>query len=101
MFLPRVKLGGTAKVHKLTNVSPDLGTQFLDFQLDVSEAIEMLARTGGYRPVETGETPGLQCSRQQADGGKLLELCLFAGKHELKVWHLARAWRIFEAPKGG
>jgi polyhydroxybutyrate depolymerase len=70
-------------------------------QGNVSEAIEMLARTGGYRPVETGETSGLQCSRQQADGGKLLELCLFAGKHELKVWHLARAWRIFEAPKGG
>ena len=70
-------------------------------QGDVFEAIEMLARSGGYRPVETGETAGLKCSRQVADGGKLLELCLFAGKHQLKVRHLARAWRIFEAAEGG
>ena len=40
-------------------------------QGNVSEAIELLARTGGYRPVETEETPGLQCSRRQADGGRL------------------------------
>ena len=69
-------------------------------QGNVAEAIEMLARSGGYRPVGTGETPGLQCARQVADDGKLLELCLFAGKHELKVWHLARAWRNFEASAG-
>ena len=69
-------------------------------QGDVFEAIEMLARSGGYRPVGTEQTPELQCARQVADGGKLLELCLFAGKHELKVWHLARAWRNFEASAG-
>ena len=83
-------------------VVPLTGRQVKDgHQGNVFEAIEMIARTGGYRPVETGETPGLQCSRQQADDGKLLELCLFAGKHELKVWQLARTWRIFEASKGG
>ena len=70
-------------------------------QGNVSEAIEMLARTGGYRPVGSGEIPGLQCSRQVTGGGKLLELCLFAGKHRLKASHLARAWRLFEAPAGG
>lgn len=70
-------------------------------QGNVSEAIEMLARTGGYRPVETEETTGLECSRQVADGGKLLELCLFAGKHQLKASHLARTWRLFEASRGG
>jgi len=69
-------------------------------QGDVSEAVEMLARSGGYRPVETGQTPGLNCSRRVNSGGKLLELCLFPGKHQLKAGHLARAWRIFEASKG-
>jgi polyhydroxybutyrate depolymerase len=65
-------------------------------QGNVSEAVEMLARTGGYRPVETGQTPGLNCSRRVNRYGKLLELCLFPGKHQLKAKHLARAWRIFE-----
>jgi polyhydroxybutyrate depolymerase len=70
-------------------------------QGNVSEAIEMLARTGGYRPVEARQTPELQCSKQVEGDGKLLELCLFPGKHQLKARHLARAWRIFEASKGG
>ncbi len=69
-------------------------------QGNVSEAIEMLARTGGYRPVEAGQTLELQCSKQVEGDGKLLELCLFSGKHQLKARHLARAWRIFEASKG-
>ena len=70
-------------------------------QGNVFEAIELIARSGSYRPVETGQTPELQCARQVADDGKLLELCLFPGKHQLKTRHLARAWRIFEASKGG
>ena len=69
-------------------------------QGNVFEAIELIARSGSYRPVETGDIPGLQCSRQVADDGKLLELCLFAGKHQLKARHLARAWRNFEASAG-
>jgi polyhydroxybutyrate depolymerase len=83
-------------------VVPLKGRQIGDaHQGSISEAVEMLAQSGGYRPVEAGETAGLECSRQVADGGKLLELCLFTGKHQLKARHLARAWRIFEAPKGG
>jgi polyhydroxybutyrate depolymerase len=82
-------------------VVPLAGRQIQDaHQGNVFEAIEMLARSGGYRPVETEETVGLECSRQVANGGKLLELCLFAGKHQLKTRHLARAWRIFEASAG-
>jgi len=65
-------------------------------QGNVSEAIELISRLGDYRPVETGQTPELQCSRQVDSNGKLLELCLFPGKHQLKAKHLARAWRIFE-----
>jgi polyhydroxybutyrate depolymerase len=69
-------------------------------QGNVFEAIELIARSGSYRPIETGQTPELQCARQVADDGKLLELCLFPGKHQLKASHLARAWRIFEASAG-
>jgi polyhydroxybutyrate depolymerase len=83
-------------------VVPLTGRQIKDaHQGDISEAIGMLARSGGYRPVESAETAGLECARQVADGGKLLEFCLFPGKHQLKTRHLARAWRIFETPQGG
>jgi len=80
---------------------PLTGRQIEDaHQGDVFEAVGMLARSAGYRAVENGETPGLECSRQLEDGGKLLELCLFTGKHQLKTRHLVRAWRIFEASAG-
>jgi len=69
-------------------------------QGDVSKATELIARLGGYRPVETEQTAKLKCSRQVNGNGKLLELCLFPGKHQLKANHLARAWRIFEAAAG-
>ena len=70
-------------------------------QGDIFKAIELIARHGDYRPVETEQTPELQCSRRVNDDAKLLELCLFPGKHQLKAKHLARAWRIFEASMGG
>lgn len=69
-------------------------------QGDVSEAINLLARSGGYRPVETTQTQSLQCARQVNSGEKLLEFCLFHGGHQLKAANLARAWRIFAAWKG-
>jgi polyhydroxybutyrate depolymerase len=64
-------------------------------QGDVFKAIELIARSGGYYPAESESAPGLQCNRQVDRDGRLLELCLFAGQHELKVAHLARAWRVF------
>jgi polyhydroxybutyrate depolymerase len=69
-------------------------------QGDVQEAIALISRIGGYQPVETEPTPGLDCTRQVNGDGKLLEFCLFAGKHQLKAMHLAHAWRIFDVPKG-
>ena len=60
-------------------------------QGDVSEAIELIARLGRYQPFETEQTPELRCSRQLSSDAKLLELCLFPGKHQLKAKHLARA----------
>ena len=80
---------------------PLTGRQIKDaHQGNVFEAIEMIARGSGYRPAEAGEGTGLECSRQVTEGGKLLELCLFTGKHQLKTRHLVRAWRIFEAARG-
>jgi polyhydroxybutyrate depolymerase len=69
-------------------------------QGDVTEAMDLIARGGGYQPVEAGPTPGLQCKRQTNSGGKLLELCIFAGGHKLKAKHITRAWRIFDAGAG-
>ena len=69
-------------------------------QGDVPEAIALISRLGDYRPVETEPTPGLDCTRQVNGDGKLLEFCMFAGKHQLKAKHLARAWRIFDMPNG-
>lgn len=69
-------------------------------QGDVYEAIELFARAGGYRPVETKQSAELQCSRRVDDNGKLLELCLFPGKHVLKAKYVVRAWREFEPTMG-
>jgi len=69
-------------------------------QGDVSKAIELIARLGDYRPVESDQASGLDCTRQVNGDGKLLELCLFSGGHKIKRTHLARAWRIFEAQMG-
>lgn len=69
-------------------------------QGDVYEAIELFAGAGGYRPVETEQSAELQCSRQVNDNGKLLELCLFPGKHVLKANYVVRAWREFEPTMG-
>lgn len=69
-------------------------------QGDVSKAIELITGLGDYQPVESSQTPGLDCTRQVNSGGKLLELCLFSGGHQMKTKYLARAWRIFEAAWG-
>ena len=69
-------------------------------QGDVTEAMDLIARNGGYQPVETVPTPDLQCKRQTNSDGKLLELCIFAGGHKLKAKHITRAWRIFDAGAG-
>lgn len=70
-------------------------------QGNVFKAIDLIARSGGYRPAEGEVAPGLSCERRVDQGGRLLELCLFAGQHELKAGHLARAWRVFRLPGDG
>lgn len=76
-------------------IVPLRGRQIKDaHQGDVFQAIELVARLGSYRPVNDENTRELECSRQADDTGRVLELCLFPGKHELKARHLARAARI-------
>lgn len=77
-------------------VVPLAGRQIKDGrQGNVYEAINLMARAGGYRPVEAAPEAGLACSRQENGGGQRLELCLFSGKHQMNVAHIGRAWRIF------
>lgn len=70
-------------------------------QGDVYEAIDLMARIGGFGPAETDDPPALRCTRRTNPEGKILELCLFDGKHEMKTTHIARAWRAISAAKGG
>lgn len=77
-------------------VVPLQGRQIKDaHQGDVFEAVKLIERTGGYRAVAIEQPQALDCSRWENAGGKLIELCLFTGKHEMKVGHLVRAWQLF------
>jgi polyhydroxybutyrate depolymerase len=77
-------------------VVPLAGRQIKDgHQGNVHDAIDLMARAGGYRAVEAAPEAGLDCRRQESGGGQRLELCVFPGKHEMKAGHIVRAWRIF------
>jgi polyhydroxybutyrate depolymerase len=70
-------------------------------QGDVFEAVRLMERVEGYRPAEIEQPDGLDCSRSVNGEGKLLELCLFTGKHQMKAKNLRRAWRLIAAANGG
>jgi len=73
------------------------GRQIKDaHQGDVMEAIALVAGLSDYAPAPPEQAGGADCSRQVDDKHRLLELCLFTGKHEMKVAHLARAIRAIE-----
>lgn len=67
-------------------------------QGNVFGAFDLIARSGSYRPAESEAASGLQCNRQVDREGRVLELCLFPGQHELRSGHLARAWRVIQLP---
>jgi polyhydroxybutyrate depolymerase len=62
-------------------------------QGDVYEAIKLIAKTGDYGSIETNQIKELDCSRRVSSQGKVLEFCLFPGKHEIRANFLDRAWR--------
>jgi len=70
-------------------------------QGDVFDAFEMLVTTGGYVSGGNETTSELDCARHRNADGKRAELCFFAGKHELKPGHIARAWKAFGLDKSG
>ena len=63
-------------------------------QGDVLAAVNLFARLGSYQAPETRRAGDLDCARRLNQEGGMLELCLFPGKHALRVRYLARAARI-------
>ncbi len=62
-------------------------------QGSVVQAVRRYAAWGGFEaPVET-ITPGLVCTRRDGPQGRVLELCLRPGGHDLRAVDLVRAWR--------
>lgn len=78
-------------------VVPLGGRQIKDaHQGDVTQAIALVAGLSDYARASSEQAGGMECSRLVDDKHRLLELCLFTGKHEMKVAHLARAMRVIE-----
>jgi polyhydroxybutyrate depolymerase len=69
-------------------------------QGDVSLAVARYASFGGFGPAEPVLEPGLDCTRRRNAAGRLLELCLHDGGHELRAGDVARAWRLLAAARG-
>lgn len=73
------------------------GRQIKDaHQGDVMQAIALIARLSDYVAVPPENSVGAECARQIDGKHRLLELCLFTGKHEMRLDHLARAIRSIE-----
>jgi polyhydroxybutyrate depolymerase len=73
-------------------VVPLGGRQIKDaHQGDLRQAIALVAGLSDYAPVPPVQEGGAECSRQVDGKHRLLELCLFTGRHEMKAAHLARA----------
>jgi polyhydroxybutyrate depolymerase len=62
-------------------------------QGNVSHAIALIRQQSDYQPEIVEQPPGLDCSGWTDSGNHLLELCLFDGKHTLKLDNLVRALR--------
>lgn len=61
-------------------------------QGEVSEALEMYRGFGGFGRSQRADAGDLRCTRQDNDGGQILELCLFSGGHSFKTQHIRYAW---------
>jgi polyhydroxybutyrate depolymerase len=66
-------------------------------QGDVYEALALFREAGGFGEPRTFEVLDLDCTRETNASGKVLELCLHAGGHEMKAAYVARVWRELEA----
>jgi polyhydroxybutyrate depolymerase len=79
---------------KSDTIVPIHGRQIKDgFQGDVYEAMALLVRAGKFGAAQLQNQSGLDCKQRENASGNVLELCLFAGGHELRASYLERAWR--------
>jgi polyhydroxybutyrate depolymerase len=62
-------------------------------QGDVTEAVRLYAAFGRFGPPIETRAPGLDCTRRRNPDGRVLELCLHPGGHELRAEDVVRAWR--------
>lgn len=66
-------------------------------QGDVRAAVRSYAAFGHFGPPAESRVPGLDCTRRVNPGGRVLELCLHPGGHELRAEDVVRAWRSLAA----
>lgn len=82
-------------------VVPMAGRKIKDArQGDVSAAMAMMAASGGYGEARDYAEEGLDCARRTSMEGRILEICLFTGKHGFRAGYIERAWREIAASRG-
>lgn len=69
-------------------------------QGDVTEAVRLYAEFGRFGPPVEARSAGLSCTRRSNAQGRVLELCLHPGGHELRAEDIVRAWRTLMALNG-
>ncbi|MEP3347348.1 MAG: prolyl oligopeptidase family serine peptidase [Litoreibacter sp.] len=60
----------------------------------VSEALDMYATYGGFKPTKPSKTARLTCENNANASGDLLNFCLFEGGHSFRSEDLRYAWGI-------
>ncbi|MGF1619431.1 MAG: alpha/beta hydrolase family esterase [Rhodomicrobiaceae bacterium] len=63
-------------------------------QGDVSDALALAIKGGGFGAPEPVEAVGLECQRRTNPDGKILEFCTHGGGHSYKADYIRRAWRV-------
>lgn len=66
-------------------------------QGDVDAVVAMYAADGAYVPAGPEVRGDLACERRENPEGRILDLCLFDGGHELRVAQLRSAWERLNA----
>jgi polyhydroxybutyrate depolymerase len=69
-------------------------------QGDVAEAIRRYGAFGGFGPPAQTRAADLDCTRRSNPAGRVLELCLHPGGHDLRTEDVVRAWRTLAALNG-
>lgn len=68
-------------------------------QADVSDALALAIKSGGFGAPKPVEAKGLECARRTNAEGRILEFCTHGGGHGYKADYIRRAWRILDIAK--